>query len=54
MLDAPAESATLDLPPPDAAPGEPLVTVEDLRVRLVNRDMNLPVLQGVSFTLREG
>jgi len=33
---------------------EPLVTVEDLRVRLVSRDQNLSLLQGVSFTLKEG
>ncbi|OZI20437.1 dipeptide ABC transporter ATP-binding protein DppD [Bordetella genomosp. 9] len=33
---------------------EPLVQVRDLTVRFVNRDMNVPVVNGVSFSLREG
>jgi peptide/nickel transport system ATP-binding protein len=32
----------------------PLVQVRDLTVRFVNRDMNVPVVNGVSFTLSEG
>ncbi|OZI62414.1 ABC transporter ATP-binding protein [Bordetella genomosp. 11] len=31
-----------------------LVRVRDLTVRFVNRDMNVPVVNGVSFSLREG
>jgi peptide/nickel transport system ATP-binding protein len=33
---------------------DPLVQVQDLTVRFVNRDMNVPVVNGVSFTLNEG
>lgn len=33
---------------------EPLVTVEDLSVRFVTRDMNVPVVNGVSFSLKQG
>lgn len=33
---------------------DPLVQVRDLTVRFVNRDMNVPVVNGVSFSLREG
>ncbi|ANN68651.1 ABC transporter ATP-binding protein [Bordetella bronchialis] len=32
----------------------PLVRVQDLTVRFVNRDMNVPVVNGVSFALKEG
>lgn len=32
----------------------PLVQVEDLSVRFVTRDMNVPVVNGVSFTLAQG
>ncbi|RXN87059.1 dipeptide ABC transporter ATP-binding protein DppD [Achromobacter aloeverae] len=32
----------------------PLVQVEDLSVRFVSRDMNVPVVNGVSFTLDQG
>lgn len=33
---------------------EPLITVEDLSVRFVTRDMNVPVVNGVSFSLKQG
>jgi peptide/nickel transport system ATP-binding protein len=35
-------------------PSAPLVDVRDLSVRLVSRDMDLTLLHGVSFTLRQG
>jgi peptide/nickel transport system ATP-binding protein len=35
-------------------PAAPLVTVEDLSVRFVSRDMNVPVVNGVSFSLKQG
>jgi peptide/nickel transport system ATP-binding protein len=38
--------------PPSVA--SPLVEVEDLSVRFVNRDMNVPVVNGVSFSLAAG
>jgi peptide/nickel transport system ATP-binding protein len=37
-----------------AAPAAPLVDVKDLSVRFVNRDMNVPVVNGVSFSLSQG
>lgn len=36
------------------SPNTPLVTVQDLSVRFVNRDMNVPVVNGVSFSLNQG
>ncbi|WP_144637090.1 ABC transporter ATP-binding protein [Bordetella genomosp. 13] len=36
------------------APRVPLVEVEDLSVRFVSRDMNVPVVNGVSFSLAQG
>ncbi len=50
----PIESAAAPPPARQTAGGEPLVVVEDLRVRLATRDMNLSILQGVSFTLDRG
>lgn len=35
-------------------PNTPLVTVEDLSVRFVNRDMDVSVVNGVSFSLNQG
>jgi peptide/nickel transport system ATP-binding protein len=37
-----------------SAPTEPLVQVEDLTVRFVSKDMNVPVVNGVSFSLNQG
>ena len=60
MLDAAAADPTAPQDAPAATPAwqiagsEPLVQVEDLHVRLVTRDMDLSILQGVSFTLDQG
>jgi peptide/nickel transport system ATP-binding protein len=35
-------------------PAEPLVQVEDLSVRFMSKDMNVPVVNGVSFSLNRG
>jgi peptide/nickel transport system ATP-binding protein len=37
-----------------SSPTAPLVRVEDLSVRFVTRDMNVPVVNGVSFSLSQG
>ncbi|ARP97180.1 ABC transporter ATP-binding protein [Bordetella genomosp. 13] len=39
---------------PTSSERTPLVQVEDLSVRFVTRDMNVPVVNGVSFTLAQG
>lgn len=38
----------------DSTAAHPLVTVEDLTVRFVSRDLDVPVVNGVSFTLGRG
>jgi peptide/nickel transport system ATP-binding protein len=38
----------------DLAPSAPLVEVDDLHVRFVSRDLDLSVVNGVSFTLHRG
>jgi len=37
-----------------SSPPSPLVEVQDLSVRFVTRDMNVPVVNGVSFSLAQG
>ena len=41
-------------PPAEARTGTPLVAVSDLTVRFISRDLDIPVVNGVSFTLAAG